>query len=78
MWPLVTMQAMNQDIVLSSQDLDVIIALVDVSGHPDWHGPSGGMILNANMSLGCSQDPGIHSAFDDSTSYRHQCRPWVL
>lgn len=57
MWPLVAMRAMDQDMALSSsQDPDVIIALAYLSGHPDWHGPSGAMVLECQHVM-CSQDP---------------------
>lgn len=41
----------------NSPDLDVIVVLDGIEDCPEWHGPSGNMAPNANVSLGGSQDP---------------------
>lgn len=41
----------------NSPDLDVIVVRAGIEDCPEWHGPSGNMAPNANVSLGGSQDP---------------------
>ena len=62
--------------LVSSLELNDILALGGSTGHSDQDGPGGGMVPDTNKATGCGPNSGLRVTFGGNMSLRFQHSPW--